>query len=90
MGDDKVIPISSKHHSSTSWTPEQCAEQFIEDIHSGKIKPTRMLILFMEDSGGGGETPSRWFVNMNSIEELAYLQLALAMALVGWRGTRDR
>lgn len=80
----KVVKLATKGSSSTTWNPEQCVEEFLDQIKSGNIKPTKIMIAFFEDSDDGRLIPSRWFANMNTIETVALIELIKELTMKDW------
>lgn len=82
----KVVPMShGKGASSTNWNAEQCLEELLVDIRSGKVKPVNFMIMWFEDTDDGRMKPRRWFVNVSPKDEVALTALAHHMAIEDWR-----
>jgi len=77
--------MSSKSSNSAVWSGEQCVEEFLGEIKSGKIKPTKLMILWFSEGEDGRMRPHRWFANMSRTEEIALLQLAIQMGIEDWK-----
>lgn len=82
----KVVPIARKADNSATWSPEQCIAQFLDDIRSQTIAPTKIMILWFETLPNGNLRPHRWFANVSSCEEIAMLELGKHIAIDDWRG----
>lgn len=80
--------LAEKNEDNTLWTPQDCAEEFLADIASGEIAPTRVLIIFEEDLPGGNKDISSYRANLDRSYE-AYM-LTMATYLFQRRGVVDR
>ena len=81
----KIVPISSKHPSSTTWSPEQMLEEFLVDPRAGKIHPTNLMLFWLDRDPDGSLRPRRYIANVSRAEEIAFHALGTAMALDQWR-----
>lgn len=83
----KVVPISTKHSSSTSWSPEQLLEEFLAEIRAGKVHPRNLMVYWMDDGGKAGDRfrPQRWVANVSREEEIAFHTLGIHRAIDDWR-----
>lgn len=81
----KVIPISDKSKSCYSWSPDQCVTQFLDEIRSGKIEPTKIMILWFDEAKDGGLHPHSWFSQIDKFEGIALLELIKNQEMDDWR-----
>lgn len=83
----KIVPISTKSSSSGSWSPEQLLEALLDDLRSGKIHPTNLMVFWMDEGEGddGRLQPRRWIANVSRAEEIAFHTLGIHRAIEDWR-----
>lgn len=83
----KIVPIYSKHPSSTTWSPEQLLEELLADLRAGKIHPTNLMVYWLDDGGkaDGSLVPRRYIANVSLAEEIAFYTLGIHKAIDDWR-----
>lgn len=75
-----------KPGDSGSWTPKECLQRALDDIESGEEKPTRCLVIFIEDPIPDGMSITPYRANLNRLEEIGYLNLHMSIQLDKWKG----
>jgi hypothetical protein len=89
MPNDNVILMGKHAEDSRLWSPEQCLDELLTDIRSGKHKPKKLIVLFWEDLHGDGRlTRGERYVNFTYTESVAFLTLAQQDAIESWRGRK--
>ena len=75
---------ANKANNNALWTPIECAEAFVRDVHAGKVKPTRLVILYEEEEPGGGKAFATYLANVQRDTEIAMLHTHLHSATHRW------
>lgn len=88
MAPMKVVPIASKSTNCAAWSPIQAMEQLLADLKAGIFKPTKLMILGFEETPDHALRASRYYSNINPMEEVALLEGEKLRAIEEWRGTR--
>lgn len=63
---------AEKFEDCREWLPEDCIDEFVSEVKAGKIKPTKVLILYTVDAEDGREA-HRWFASSLTKEETLWL-----------------
>lgn len=67
------------------WSPEQMVANFLDEIRSGAVKPTNLMVFFLTKDADGRLRPETWSANVSHVEAIAFCQLEIARALEDWR-----
>ena len=71
---------AEKAGDNSLWTPLDCTLAFLRDIQSGAINPSRLIILYEEESlasAGGGSELAAYMANVKRDIEITMLWLRL-------------
>ena len=68
-----------------AWTPEQLVAEFLDEIKAGKVKPSNLMVFWLEETPDGNLRPHRWIANVTRAEEIAFHSLGITRAIEDWR-----
>lgn len=67
------------------WTPEKILEDFLADLRAGKVKPTNLMMFWLEREPNGNLRPHTWYANVDTTERIAFHQFGIHLAIEEWR-----
>ncbi len=77
MGDKKVINLAEFTNKSDQWTPEQMLEFIVEQIQSGEIDPSRMIVSWVTETGSSDPFYSYYAkARVSDIQAIGLLEIA--------------
>lgn len=57
----------------------------VADIESGEIKPTQLIVLYVEDTEDRRIRVSQYVANMSTADHIAFLTMKIHEAIDDWR-----
>lgn len=80
-----VVSLVPKPAKPEPWTPLAMLEQFVEEVRTGKLQPTGLMIFTLNQLPNGNRQPETWLANVSVEERIAFCQLETARALKDWQ-----
>jgi hypothetical protein len=81
----KIVNLIERKPDSKRWTPREALMDAVADIDSGRIKPTKLMVLYVEDVEDRVRA-SEYICGMNISEHIAFLTIKLHEAIDDWKG----
>ena len=81
-----VLEFSEKATTCYAWTVEQMLDAALEDIRTGKIKPSKAMFIFFETTPNNDLIEGMWRAQIDRAEEIALMELVKQKSINRWRG----
>lgn len=85
LGERRADNLGNSH----GWTPEECVATALADIRAGRIKPTRLIIHYIDKQEDGSEAPRYFAAKVTHAEHIAMLQVANLKCMESYLGRDD-
>ena len=76
---------AEKAGDSKLWTPQDCVEDLLKELKSGRIKPSQIVIHYLEDYDDGYREHGWSISGVTRQEHIALLELAKWRMLELWK-----
>ncbi len=86
MADTPVLKLAERRPPiATPWSPRELLVKLIDEIDSGKAKPTCLMVFYMEDTEDNRTRPQTWSANVTRSEAIAFCTLEIQRTIDEWR-----
>lgn len=80
-----IVRLADRNANCKSWSPADALHDALADLESGTIKPTKLIVLYVEDDAEGNMQAQQYIAGMSRSEHIAFLTLKIHEAIAGWQ-----